>query len=126
MCVCVCLCVPVSVCLCLCVCVCVCVCLCERGGDNRNDAVDVHAHHNLTLTPSNTTRLCTMQAQFQHPNVVGLVGVVTAGEPMLMVIEFCEHGALNSYLAKNDTTLHDKLAFATDCAAGLEYLSQRG
>jgi hypothetical protein len=33
-----------------------------------------------------------VQAQFTHPNVVGLVGVVTVGEPLMIVIEVqCEH-----------------------------------
>jgi serine/threonine protein kinase len=37
-------------------------------------------------------------AQFRHVNVVALVGVVTAGSPLLMVLEFCDLGALDSFL----------------------------
>jgi hypothetical protein len=35
-----------------------------------------------------------VMAQFQHENVVRLVGVVTAGAPVMMVLEFMEYGSL--------------------------------
>lgn len=37
-------------------------------------------------------------AQFKHSHVISLVGVVTAGYPLMVVLEYCEHGALESYL----------------------------
>jgi serine/threonine protein kinase len=43
-----------------------------------------------------------VMAQFSHPNVVQLIGVVTLGEPVLVVLEYMEYGALKSYLEKND------------------------
>lgn len=33
-------------------------------------------------------REAAMMAQFSHPNVIGLVGVVTVGEPMMIVLEY--------------------------------------
>ena len=33
-----------------------------------------------------------IMAQFNNPFVVGLHGMVTIGEPLLVVIEYCEHG----------------------------------
>ena len=39
-----------------------------------------------------------LMAQFDNLFVVRLVGVVTIGHPLLVVIEFCEHGALNQVL----------------------------
>jgi hypothetical protein len=36
-----------------------------------------------------------IMAQFNHEHVVSLIGVVTVGDPMLVVMEFCEKGALN-------------------------------
>ena len=35
-----------------------------------------------------------ISAQFRHPNVVSLVGVVTSGWPYMMVVEMCEQGSL--------------------------------
>ena len=33
-----------------------------------------------------------------HPNLVTLIGVVSAGEPKLLVLSYCEHGSLLSAL----------------------------
>ena len=41
---------------------------------------------------------------FNHNNVVMLVGVVTSGQPKLMVIEFCEHGSMLGLLRKRCET----------------------
>ncbi len=64
-------------------------------------------------------------AQFMHPRVVQLVGVITVGDPLMVVIEYCEHGSLSSYISK--TTLDDatKYRIALDCAEGLAYLASR-
>ena len=37
-------------------------------------------------------------AQFDHPNVISLVGVVTAGSPMYCVLRYSAHGSLSSML----------------------------
>jgi serine/threonine protein kinase len=34
----------------------------------------------------------------RHPNLVSLIGVVTTGPPLLLVISMCEHGSLSSQL----------------------------
>ena len=36
----------------------------------------------------------TITAQFDHPNIVSLVGVVTAGTPLMIVLEVCHNGAV--------------------------------
>ncbi len=36
-----------------------------------------------------------LMAQFHHENVVGLVGVVTVGDPLLVLLEYCENGLLH-------------------------------
>ena len=41
-------------------------------------------------------REAAIQVQFDHNNIVGLVGVVTRGEPILLVLQFCEHGSLGT------------------------------
>jgi serine/threonine protein kinase len=69
-----------------------------------------------------------LTAQFQHDNVIRLVGVVTSGAPILVVLEFCEHGSLLSYLKKYAEHVEEehRLQFAHGCACGLAYLSSRG
>jgi serine/threonine protein kinase len=67
-------------------------------------------------------------AQFEHSNVVALVGVVTRSDPYLCVLEYMEHGNLQSWLqnhAKEGIELEQKVAFARDAAAGLAYLHER-
>ena len=64
-----------------------------------------------------------VMAQFNHVNIVCLVGVVTVGDPLMVVLEYCEKGALNSYLEKNETSTGQKLHIAAACAEGLEYLA---
>lgn len=71
-------------------------------------------------------------AEFDHINVVKLVGVVTTSWPMLIVLEHCAHGSLDQYFAKEQATLRglhravlvDKLLrFATDVACGMQCVS---
>ncbi|XP_031565841.1 fibroblast growth factor receptor 4-like isoform X2 [Actinia tenebrosa] len=33
-----------------------------------------------------------------HPNVVGLLGCCTRGDPLMLIVEFCEYGDMQSYL----------------------------
>ena len=42
-----------------------------------------------------------MTAIGAHPNVICLVGVVTSGNPKLMVIEFCQNGERHRRAARN-------------------------
>ena len=67
-----------------------------------------------------------LMAQFDHPCVVGLIGVVTVEEPLLVVIEYCEHGALNKYLRRSIIPRREKYGLSSDCADGLAYLGKRG
>eukprot|EP00912_Choanoflagellata_sp_UC4_P001688 UC4_evm3s1075 len=39
-------------------------------------------------------------AQVENPYVVGLVGVITRGDPLCVVLQFCEHGALDDIMKK--------------------------
>ena len=36
-----------------------------------------------------------------HSNLVSLIGVCTKGEPILMLVAFCEHGNLLDFLKKD-------------------------
>jgi len=60
-----------------------------------------------------------------HTNIVNLVGVVTSGTPLLLLITFCEHGALSSCL-KNKTSIptqKSKLSICLDVARGMDHLA---
>ena len=65
----------------------------------------------------------TLMAQFENDNVVSLIGVVTIGNPLWVVIEFCEKGALDEFLQNFDTNLAQQLKFSSDCAKGMMYLA---
>ena len=43
-----------------------------------------------------------------------------------VVLEYCEYGALDGYLKKNDVPEATKILIAGDCAEGLMYLTERG
>jgi serine/threonine protein kinase len=68
-----------------------------------------------------------LMSQFQHKNVVQLVGVVTAGEPRIILLQLCENGALLSFLKSrvgfNALVLDHKLAIIQDVVHGMKYLS---
>ena len=63
-----------------------------------------------------------------HPNLVSLVGVITRGDPLVLVISYCEHGSLLSLLrtqAKDGSPLSAevKLKLGLQAARGMEHLA---
>ncbi|XP_020894216.1 fibroblast growth factor receptor 4 isoform X2 [Exaiptasia diaphana] len=75
-----------------------------------------------------------------HPNVVGLLGCCTRGDPLMLIVEFCEYGDLQSYLRhcrgieekyyqqiynvpEEKLTSKDLLSFAIQVARGMAHLS---
>ena len=68
-------------------------------------------------------REAAIHAQLRHPNVVGLIGVVTAGTPNQMVLQFCEQGGLDGVLMTKDHTAAQLVLFGVDIAAGMAYLA---
>jgi serine/threonine protein kinase len=84
--------------------------------------------------------------QFVHAHLVRLIGVVTLGDPIMVVLEYCEFGSLDGYLKKNDvpdeikvmlaggvcvclpqsSQLEVQILLAGDCAEGLMYLTELG
>ncbi|XP_059172448.1 hepatocyte growth factor receptor-like [Physella acuta] len=67
-----------------------------------------------------------MMREFQHPNVLGLVGL-SEKEPGVpyVVLPFMENGDLLTYVRDPDKslTLHDVIKFSADIADGMAYLS---
>ena len=72
----------------------------------------------------------TLMAQMQHANLVGIVGVCTRAYPVLLVLEYCEHGALLGFLRKRTgfdaLGLPQQLKVALDTARGIAYLAAAG
>ena len=64
-----------------------------------------------------------LMVQFNHDNVVRLIGVVTVGDPLLLVLEYCEGGSLELLLQRCHIDSALQMRFSLDCASGMVYLS---
>ena len=71
-------------------------------------------------------------AQFDHPNVIKLVGVVTVGTPTLMVLQYCAQGSLKDVLQqmqfspaahnpRDDQIIKLLVSHCAEIASGMEY-----
>lgn len=65
-----------------------------------------------------------------HVNVVELLGVVTAGKPMMLLISYCENGSLLSQLRnraqRTDAfSITAKWTFGKQICAGMQFLAQK-
>lgn len=63
-----------------------------------------------------------------HRNLVSLIGVVTSGEPLLLLLSYCENGALTSVLkqrkaAAEPVPIWRKLRMSVDIATGMAHLA---
>lgn len=62
-----------------------------------------------------------------HPNLVSLVGVVTRGDPLILIVGYCEHGSLLEMLRvrakeSDPLSLPLKLRLCLDAAKGMNHL----
>ncbi|XP_069675687.1 tyrosine-protein kinase hopscotch [Periplaneta americana] len=71
-------------------------------------------------------REITIMKALKHPNIVEIKGVIQDPE-ISLVMEFVQHGSLQSYLKIHKDTLqeHTLLKFALDVAKGMEYLGRK-
>uniref|UniRef100_A0A0N4ZRX5 Tyrosine-protein kinase n=1 Tax=Parastrongyloides trichosuri TaxID=131310 RepID=A0A0N4ZRX5_PARTI len=60
--------------------------------------------------------------RLNHPNVIKMYGVAADDEPLMLIMELCCHGALDSYVKNNKLSLKLKLYLAYGAALGLAYL----
>ncbi|XP_003384571.3 PREDICTED: uncharacterized protein LOC100631392 [Amphimedon queenslandica] len=76
-----------------------------------------------------------IMGQFHHPNIVKLHGMVTVGEPMMIVLELIPHGDMRQYLHTlqpqpgelvASTVPGLLLSFCRQIASGMDYLSKKG
>lgn len=72
---------------------------------------------------ANFAREAVISAQFQHKNVVGMVGVVTACDPYYLVLEFCGGGALDVVVASKDPPVAELVHYVAGVAAGMAHLA---
>uniref|UniRef100_A0A0K0EH97 Tyrosine-protein kinase n=1 Tax=Strongyloides stercoralis TaxID=6248 RepID=A0A0K0EH97_STRER len=62
--------------------------------------------------------------KLNHPNVIKLYGVAADEEPVMLVMELCTYGALDTYVKKNRLSLKLKLYLSYGAALGLDYLHE--
>jgi LPXTG-motif cell wall-anchored protein len=91
--------------------------------DNLSLSARDHAEHNLIKEAA-------VHAQLHHPNVVRMVGVVTVGSPLVLVLELCEKGSLDTFLRERNSkisqlSLESKLNIAHNVASGIAYLHSK-
>ncbi|XP_069042851.1 ephrin type-B receptor 4a [Lepisosteus oculatus] len=67
-----------------------------------------------------------IMGQFEHPNIIRLEGVITASCPVMILTEYMENGALDSFLRLNDGqfTPIQLVGMLRGIASGMKYLSE--
>ncbi|KAJ8400222.1 hypothetical protein AAFF_G00399160 [Aldrovandia affinis] len=69
-----------------------------------------------------------IMAQFDHPNIIHLEGVVTRSKPVMIITEYMENGSLDSFLRRHDGqfTIIQLVGLLRGIAAGMKYLADLG
>uniref|UniRef100_A0A4W5LVL8 receptor protein-tyrosine kinase n=1 Tax=Hucho hucho TaxID=62062 RepID=A0A4W5LVL8_9TELE len=69
-----------------------------------------------------------IMAQFDHPNIIHLEGVVTRSKPVMIITEYMENGSLDSFLRRHDGqfTIIQLVGVLRGIAAGMTYLADLG
>ncbi|KAL0881544.1 hypothetical protein ABMA27_001382 [Loxostege sticticalis] len=65
--------------------------------------------------------------QYQHPNIVRLIGIAVQKQPIMIVMELVSGGSLLTYLRTRSSSLGSRalLAMCRDAAAGMRYLESK-
>jgi tyrosine-protein kinase Fer len=65
--------------------------------------------------------------QYDHPNIVKLIGICVQKQPIMIVMELVPGGSLLMFLRKNAVTLTERqmMAMCKDTAAGMRYLESK-
>ncbi|VDM55252.1 unnamed protein product [Angiostrongylus costaricensis] len=68
-----------------------------------------------------------LMRKYNHRHVVKILGVAVHEHPLMLVMEVCQNGALDSYLRENrgNVTLSEKLRFASEASDSLAYLEKK-
>ena len=115
------------------------------GEDSTTVAIKVLKEGASDQTKKDFFREAALMHEFNHPNILKLLGVCIEQEPLCMLFQYMEHGDLNSYLRKHNTRSTMKnvaqlsgsqidlqgslpvqllVNMSINIAAGLEYLAQ--
>ncbi|XP_066450040.1 ephrin type-B receptor 4 isoform X2 [Eleutherodactylus coqui] len=67
-----------------------------------------------------------IMGQFHHPNIIHLEGVITNNSPVMIITEYMENGALDSFLRQNDGqfTPIQLVGMLRGIASGMRYLAE--
>ncbi|TDH16973.1 hypothetical protein EPR50_G00003540 [Perca flavescens] len=73
-------------------------------------------------------REASIMGQFDNPNIIRLEGVVNRSRPVMIVVEYMENGALDSFLRARDGqfTVLQLVGMLRGIAVGMTYLSDMG
>lgn len=65
--------------------------------------------------------------QYDHPNIVKLIGICVQKQPIMIVMELVGGGSLLNFLRKNQSSLVTKqlISMCRDAAAGMRYLESK-
>ncbi|XP_034484612.1 tyrosine-protein kinase Fer isoform X1 [Drosophila innubila] len=65
--------------------------------------------------------------QYDHPNIVKLIGICVQKQPIMIVMELVPGGSLLNYLRKNSNALSNRqqMGMCRDAAAGMRYLESK-
>ena len=80
---------------------------------------------NSTVNRASLLQEASIMSILDHPNIVKIIGIVSIGDPVLVVLELCEKGELGKYLASNELSIVILLQFCRDCAEGMKYLTSK-
>lgn len=70
-----------------------------------------------------------IMGQFEHENVIRLLGVVTKTEPVMIVTEYMLNGSLDQFLKQNDNgkiNVYQLVEMMHGIACGMKYLTDKG
>eukprot|EP00043_Microstomoeca_roanoka_P013002 m.126863 g.126863 ORF g.126863 m.126863 type:complete len:842 (-) comp15645_c1_seq3:1805-4330(-) len=103
----------------------------SSGLPTRPVAVKMCHEHATSVDIRALLKEAAYMAQFQgHANVVTLIGVVTRGQPVCLVMEYCEHGSLDSYLRTTfqrlQLSVSSKIRMGMDILEGMCFISSKG
>lgn len=107
-----------------------------RGGRQKLSSVVVAAKILKTEGTTNEIKNARRQlleeaavmAQFDNENLISLVGVVTSGDPVMVVMQYCEHGDLKGFLRSQkvmELTQNANLKILLDIVTGMACLHER-
>ncbi|GMS89657.1 hypothetical protein PENTCL1PPCAC_11832, partial [Pristionchus entomophagus] len=68
-----------------------------------------------------------MMRKLEHRNIVKMLGIAVHDLPLMIMMEYCEGGAMSSYLMKNGKAIsvNEKKRFVIEAAEGMAYLEEK-